>query len=152
MLVGLAEVVGLAWRVGRWPGDGRIVQANDAVDLSHEIAHFVMASPSARRWRFYGLGSPSSLAPARAYFTAGFCRHQENLASLLGIAILAACGAPTLLLRWNLADHSWTDSTGPQIQGIACSLSDRGLVWFRSATSRVPIAHLPPAELEGCCA
>lgn len=109
----LAATHGVWWYEGQWPrfDPTRGHAANNAADLVHEVAHWLVAHPSRRRKQHFGLGTPDFTYPVfpqgHVALSEGSCQQEEGRASLLGIGMLFDCGG-----NWKsmLAEHTWDES------------------------------------------
>jgi hypothetical protein len=96
-----------------WDGE-RLNADTEAFVLTHEVAHFQLASPARRRSIDFGLGAgPDTLdraiADRAAMLTPLAADREEAMVSLLGILWEAALGQPALA---SFLDQNWLESAG----------------------------------------
>jgi len=105
LLVRHAQSLGLQVIETPWPAwhGPNTVCADCDEDLSHEIAHWLLAPPSRRRRRWFGLGHPNNGGRGGGV-TWSFALEEEKQASLLGI-LLERSASIDPMPTWR--DHGW---------------------------------------------
>jgi elongation factor P hydroxylase len=95
-------------------------------ELAHEIAHWIVAPPSRRSLRHFGLGEPG-LETGRKV-SPGYAEAEEGLASLLGISLVYTAGNTALAKRL-LLDHRWLYSFH-RLKKVYAALRESNLVSY----------------------
>jgi hypothetical protein len=127
--MGMVEGSHLSW-------DGRRLNADtEAFVLTHEAAHFQLASPERRHTIDFGLGAgPDTLdrtaAEQAAMLTPLAGDREEAMVSLLGILWEAALGQPALasFLDQNWLEAAGTARAGAHFTAVLGRLRDGGFV------------------------
>jgi hypothetical protein len=96
-----------------WDGE-RLNAKTEAFVLTHEVAHFQLASPARRRTIDFGLGAgPDTVDHAAAEWAAVLTQlagdREEAMVSLLGILWEVALGQPALA---SFLDQNWLEGAG----------------------------------------
>jgi hypothetical protein len=79
-------------------------------NLSHELGHYIIASPERRRMPEYGLGSgPESFKDSERMLGKIETNYEESLASIVGMLIEKWAGQDYKLFTW--MEHGWTGHT-----------------------------------------
>lgn len=113
-LLELAEKIGIKVSVVKehdYAWDGKVIRINRnrehemVEDLSHELAHWIVASPSRRKLKEYGLGSGvTGKAILSEIKSVKFSNIEEKRASILGLVIMNHVGVDC---RSTFFNHSW---------------------------------------------
>lgn len=107
-LIRLADEVGFRWVCGTW-GErkkGGRHQVSDVDDLSHELAHYMLAPKHRRdRWN-YGLGEPG-IGNAEA------SQREEEYVSAFGWMLMDRAGFSSEYVRDGMDEHNWDKKMFP---------------------------------------
>src|SRR5262249_29134701 len=127
-----------------WDGE-RLNAETEAFVLTHEIAHFQLASPARRHVVDFGLGAgPDTVARAAAERAAVLTHlagdREEARVSLLGILWEVALGQPALA---SFIDQNWLEGVG----GARAAAHFTDVLHALRASGFVPAPARPPTRL-----
>jgi hypothetical protein len=113
-VIAYAHSVGCPLKVAPWPGNGDAPTADDVRFMTHEIAHWLVATPHERTQPWMGMGPPPGNLGRNPPI-------KEGLAALLGVVIMCELDTPFEYIKQMAFDYNQdynTEEHAANVKGL----------------------------------